>query len=98
MSTLQIFGVRVARPEQIEDDASATAKLIRTYLSGFEPKVDPDLQHGWWLSYSGEYQREDGWRTLGGIGYLGLGLGIPFIGIGRTHVYSSPPIVGVAQE
>src|SRR6266511_2898510 len=32
------------------------------------------------LGYTAEYQSEAGWQRLGGISYLGLGFGIPFVG------------------
>jgi len=47
------------------------------------------------LGYTAEYQSEAGWQRLGGISYLGLGFGIPFVG--KKRVYTSPPIVSCAQ-
>ena len=49
-----------------------------------------------WLSYWAEYQSDFGWRRLGGITNLGLGLGIPFVG--KKHIYASPPVRSWAQE
>ena len=175
MSINQTLGMLRVRPEQIEQDASATVRLIKTHVPHFEPKIEPDYQYECWtiklpcppsaeyrfnlhglllgerqisadlvgpgatrspksfwyspmeladfsrdasklesifherveallkhptrivenrgvllLSYNGEYQSEAGWLTLGGVTYLGLGLGIPFVG--KRHVYTSPPI------
>lgn len=48
------------------------------------------------LSYSAAYQNDDGWQSLGGVGYLGLGFGIPLVG--KKRVYTSPPAASCAQE
>jgi hypothetical protein len=48
------------------------------------------------LSYSGSYHDGAGWQSLGGVGYLGLGLGIPLVG--KEHVYTSPPVGSFVQQ
>ncbi len=180
MSASQTFGTRSTDPRYVEEDASATVKLVQTYLSQFEPTVEGDPKHGWWtlrlpfpdsaeyqfslhgelggerqissrltqskgsrsrfwysameladfhndssklealfhqqvgavlqyptrivekkgvlwLSYRAEYQVNADWQRLrGGVTYLGLGFGIPFIG--RKRVYTSPPLVSCVQR
>jgi len=49
-----------------------------------------------WLSYRAEFLDQTGWLNLkGGVMYLGLGFGIPFVG--KKRIYSSPPLVTIAQ-
>jgi hypothetical protein len=172
VNTNQITGTPSMEPALLEENAAPTIRLIRTYLSAFEPDIELDLKHGcwalrvpcppraeyqfslhgqvegerqisarltrcvqrhhfWysamelaafrddasaleevfhqrvggllesptriiekkgivWLSYRAEYQSRAGWQNLGGVSYLGIGLGVPFIG--KKHVYSSPQI------
>lgn len=182
MSVGQIFGTPLRDSKWFEEDASVTMKLVQEYLPRFEPKIELDLQHGWWtvalpcptgaeyqfslhgelggerqvsarltefrdsysrhgfwysaleladfrddastlqnifhelvralmayptritekkgvlwLSYRAEYQKKTGWQRLrGGVKYLGLGFGVPFIG--KKRVYTSPPVVSWAEK
>jgi hypothetical protein len=49
-----------------------------------------------WLSYWAEYQSDAGWKRLGGVANLGLGLGIPIIG--KRQIYRSPAVAGWEHE
>jgi hypothetical protein len=48
MNVLSIHGVGRVEPSWLQDDASRTVSVIRTYLPYFEPKIESDVQHGWW--------------------------------------------------
>ena len=181
MSATETLGPGTANPRGLEDDASATVKVVQTYLPGFEPRLKLDLKYEWWsfelpcplgadylftlagelggqrqtearlarglksdsakrfwygalemadfkddsskledifhqqvksllryptrimeskgvmwLSYRAQFQSEEGWQRLrGGVSYLGLGFGVPFIGSRR--VFTSPPLANRAQ-
>lgn len=79
------------------DDTSALEKVFRQRVSGLlESSTRIAEKKGIvLLSYRAEYQSSAGWQNLGGVSYLGLGFGVPFIG--KKHVYTSPQIAGVAQ-
>jgi len=48
------------------------------------------------LNYSAAYYDGARWQSLGGVGYLGLGLVIPLVG--KQHLYTSPAVGNCVQQ
>ena len=88
-SALEMAGFR--------DDASELERVFNERVKALMlcPTRIVEIKGIMWLSYKGGYQKGAEWKSLGGVSYLGLGFGIPFVD--KKRVYTSPPVASCAQ-